>query len=74
MDSFPIRCVRRGVQRDPIVVACVRLMELLIEGGSIVGGGMRHLADRYVGAIGRMPMLEVDSMALFGQVSGSHEQ
>ena len=74
MDGFPVGSIGRWVDGDPIIVASVRLMELLIEGGGVIRGGIRHLASRYVGAIGRMPMLQVESMALFGQVSGSHEQ
>jgi len=73
VDGFPVGGVGRDIDRDPIVVACVSLVQLVIEGGGIIRGGMRHLAGRYIGAVGRMLVLQVDSLALFGQLSSGHK-
>ena len=73
MDSFPVWGAGRWVDGDPIIVACVRLVQFVIEGGRVVNGGIGHLASRYVGAIGRVPVLQVDSATLFRQLSASHE-
>ena len=39
MDGFPVVGVGRDIDRDPIVVACVSLVQLVIEGGGIIRGG-----------------------------------
>ena len=69
MDGFPVGSVGWKVDGDPIVVARVRVVQFAIENRSVIGCGVRHLASRKIGAAGSMPVLQIDSVALLGQVS-----
>ena len=42
LDSFPVRRFGRVVEGDPVVACGVRLVKLVVEGGSIGWGGGGH--------------------------------
>ena len=73
MDPFPFGGVGREIDGNPIVVAGIGLVKLVIEDGGIIRGGTRHLADWNIDAVGGMLVVQVDSLALFGQISRGHE-
>ena len=74
VDRFPVWGVGGEIDGDPIVVACISLVQLVIENRCVISSGMRHLADRNIRAVGGMQVLQVDSVALFGQPSCGHQQ
>src|ERR1700690_1210936 len=65
--GFPGGRAGRYVDRDPAVIPGVRLVKSVVERGCVTGSRLRHPVNRYLGAAGRMVVLEVDSCSLFGQ-------
>ena len=69
MNGLPFGDGGRKLDGDPVEIGGVRFVEFFIEGSGVVGGGGWHLNGLDVRAVGRSRVLQVNSMALFGQLS-----
>lgn len=76
MNRFPLRRGRRQIDRDPIVILCVRTVQGFVEHGGVAVSRLRHLDDDDVVAAGWMAVLQVHSpplsLALIGHLSVGH--
>jgi hypothetical protein len=69
VDGLPLGRAGRQIYGDPFVISSVSLVENFVEGSGVFGGGYGHLVDDDVCAVGRMLVLQVNSLALSGQGS-----